>query len=183
MLDKRFKAGMAEAEINNRNAQTNLENAYGDRAAKAAARNANLSLLSGSVGDVFANKSKYQNDLEKERIISNRYEKKVWDSTKDNTTEENNSTLKAKQEEIKKEKAKEEKAKEEVAKTAETTETSTTANNKPATKNTKNKPKTKPVVKPFVKKPTTAPLLGPDVSKGLGSRTIKPKPKFSKNGL
>jgi hypothetical protein len=176
-LDKRFRAGMAEAEINNRNAQTNLENAYGDRASKAAARNANLSLLSGSVGDVFANKSKYQNDLEKERIISNRYEKKVWNSTQDNTTEENNSTLKAKQVTPKTETAKTEEVKPE---TAKTTETSTA----PVTKaTTATKPKTKPVVKPFVKKPATAPLLGSDVSKGLGTRTIKPKPKFSKNGL
>jgi len=176
-LDKRFKAGMAEADINNRNAQTNLENAYGDRASKAAARNQNLSLLSGSVGDVFANKSKYQNDLEKEKIISNRYENKVWNSTKDNTTEENNSSLKAKQETPKTETAKTEATKPE---TAKTTETSTA----PVTKaTTATKPKTKPVVKPFVKKSTTAPLLGPDVSKGVGARTIKPKPKFSKNGL
>jgi hypothetical protein len=175
--DKRFQASLTAAEINNINNKTNIENMSNYDIAKIAAKNQNTAQLSSSVGDVFANKSKYQNDLEKERIISNRYEKKVWNSTQDNTTEENNSTLKAKQETPKTETAKTEATKPE---TAKTTETSTA----PVTKaTTATKPKTKPVVKPFVKKPATAPLLGPDVSKGLGTRTIKPKPKFSKNGL
>jgi hypothetical protein len=92
-LAQKNQASMAQAERNSAIDQENKANKYGYNAMLASGLNANDAITASQMGQMYGNDVTFGNDLEKSRVLSNMYNKKVWDSTNDNTIAANNSQL------------------------------------------------------------------------------------------
>jgi hypothetical protein len=92
-LAQKNQASIAQAERNSAIEQENYTNKYGYDAMIAAGLNANDAITASQMGKMFGNDVSFGNDLERSRILGNRYAGKVWNSTDNNTSAENNSQL------------------------------------------------------------------------------------------
>jgi hypothetical protein len=168
-LAQRNQAAIAQGERNSAIDQENKANKYGYKAMIASGLNTNDAISASQMGQMFGNDVTFGNDLEKSRILGNRYEKKVWDSTDDNTIAANNSQVGNKQNTTTAPTVPQP-ATQPVAPVIENTAKEVTATKPVVT----SKPKPKPTVKPFVKK--QAPMPEIDFSNAFGrKRSLKSK--------
>jgi len=92
-LAQKNQASIAQAERNSAIEQENYANKYGYDAMLASGLNANDAITANQMGQMFGNDVSFGNDLERARILGNKYAGKVWNSTDDNTIAANNSQL------------------------------------------------------------------------------------------
>jgi hypothetical protein len=92
-LAQKNQASIAQAERNSAIEQENYANKYGYDAMIASGLNANDAITASQMGKMFGNDVNFGNDLERARILGNKYAGKVLNSTDDNTSAENNSQL------------------------------------------------------------------------------------------
>jgi cell division septation protein DedD len=176
-LAQRNQAAIAQGERNSAIDQENKANKYGYKAMIASGLNTNDAISASQMGQMFGNDVTFGNDLEKSRILGNRYEKKVWDSTDDNTIAANNSQVGNKQNTTTAQTVTQP-ATQPVAPVIENTAKAVTATNPVVT----SKPKPKPTVKPFVKK--QAPMPEIDFSGAFGGkRSLNSKSKFVRKSV
>jgi hypothetical protein len=176
-LAQRNQAAIAQGERNSAIDQENKANKYGYKAMIASGLNTNDAISASQMGQMFGNDVTFGNDLEKSRILGNRYEKKVWDSTDDNTIAANNSQVGNKQNTTTAQTVTQP-ATQPVAPVIENTAKAVTATKPVVT----SKPKPKPTVKPFVKK--QAPMPEIDFSNAFGGkRSLNSKSKFVRKSV
>ena len=92
-LAQKNQLSVAQAERNSAIEQENFANKYGYDAMLASGLNANDAITASQMGQMFGNDVSFGNDLERARILGNKYAGKVWNSTDDNTIAANNSQL------------------------------------------------------------------------------------------
>jgi hypothetical protein len=92
-LAQKNQAAIAQAERNSAIQQENYANKYGYDAMLASGLNANDAITASQMGKMFGNDVSFGNDLERARILGNKYAGKVLNSTDDNTIAANNSQL------------------------------------------------------------------------------------------
>jgi hypothetical protein len=92
-LAQKNQLGVAQAERNSAIEQENKANKYAYDAMIASGLNANDAITASQMGKMFGNDVSFGNDLERARILGNKYAGKVLNSTDDNTIAANNSQL------------------------------------------------------------------------------------------
>jgi hypothetical protein len=92
-LAQKNQLSVAQAERNSAIEQENKANKYAYDAMIASGLNANDAITASQMGKMFGNDVNFGNDLERARILGNKYAGKVWNSTDDNTISANNSQL------------------------------------------------------------------------------------------
>jgi hypothetical protein len=92
-LAQKNQLAVAQAERNSAIEQENFANKYGYDAMLASGLNANDAITASQMGQMFGNDVTFGNELERARILGNKYAGKVRNSTDDNTIAANNSQL------------------------------------------------------------------------------------------
>ena len=81
------EAGIKQAMANNEIARLNAENWYSDKAMRTANKNAAIATAGHGVGEIFGNKAKYANELDKAGMLANQFDPSVLSSIANNNPE------------------------------------------------------------------------------------------------